>query len=100
MISKYTTYQISEKIFVSVLLAHDCSPDDLLDGLLVANVLDLVARKRLQDLQSLLQSKLVTVGDLRGLEAHSQKLFGLLQQSSGKDDDEVGSVTDLTPNES
>ena len=90
-----STHQVGQEVFIPELLAHHRCPDDLVDSLLVTDVLDFVAGQSLQNLEGLFQGQLVTVGDLGGLEPHPQELPSLLEQGTGEDDDQVGSIADL-----
>jgi hypothetical protein len=93
------THQFCEKLFIPQLLAHHRGLDDLLDGRFVTHIVDLVTRQCLQNLESFFEGQLVTVGDFSRLEPHPQKLLGLFEQSTGKNNDEVGAIADLVTKE-
>ncbi|KAB8772380.1 hypothetical protein FH972_026669 [Carpinus fangiana] len=84
-----------EQVFAARLLGGDDGAQGLAELLVVANVLDRVDDEILQGLDGKGLRLLVALHNVARLEAHAQQLFGLLQQLTRKDHDEICGVAHL-----
>ena len=89
-------HQLSEEIFCAQVLSRKRGSDGLAHLIRVGDVSHREGRHLWQKLQGPLACHFEAEGDLGGLKAHLKEILSLVEQVTGKGDDQVSGITTLS----